>query len=291
MKRIAVVGSVTVDEQVHWNRPPVFQLGGVATYGCLAHGRTGTTALSVCTLGGPWQTDVLAAMRSVGLEARVERSLEATCFRNHLFPDGGRRQELLAVARGISASHLEAGIKDVDVVQLGPVHPGCIGDDALRFLTETSLPMALDVQGYLRSAGPGPVVPSLSPSLEPALCAATLVKADRDEWSFLMDSLGVDEDELMHRCDLTEAVVTNGPDGGYVLIQKRARIPFDAAPVEQTVDTTGAGDVFFSVYISRRLLHGDSIENSCLVAAGAAAAQVAGRFIRPSSLRLSWSAA
>lgn len=122
------------------------------------------------------------------------------------------------------------------------------------------------------------------------LSESVCIAGRKESFGGMIDSGGVDllfcnEDEALQltgRTDLKDAltelsikvptlVVTKGP-GGAIAIENGERISIPAAPVNEVVDTTGAGDLFAAGFLSARC-KGASLER-CLWTGAIAAAEV-----------------
>lgn len=122
------------------------------------------------------------------------------------------------------------------------------------------------------------------------LSESVCIAGRKESFGQMIDSGGVDllfcnEDEALQltgRTDLKNAltdlsikvatlVVTKGPDGA-IAIENGERIAIPAAPVNEVVDTTGAGDLFAAGFLTARC-KGASLER-CLWTGAIAAAEV-----------------
>jgi sugar/nucleoside kinase (ribokinase family) len=59
---------------------------------------------------------------------------------------------------------------------------------------------------------------------------------------------------------------------------------FESTSVSRVCDPTGAGDVFFACYLSKRIVQKQSISAAVCAAAGLAAEQVSGTFLAANAL-------
>ena len=102
----------------------------------------------------------------------------------------------------------------------------------------------------------------------------------------MLDYCGKTLARLMADCEITECVVTEGSHGGCVVDGAGQRTDFKAAPVATVMDQTGAGDVFFAAYLTRRLHRGEASGGAARFAADLAARHVEGVFIEAEALLL-----
>jgi len=132
----------------------------------------------------------------------------------------------------------------------------------------------------------GKVRPGISKDLHEALLACKVIKAERTELQAILDAYQMGIDELMNAYKLSEIVVTNGSEGGRVVLMSGEAVSYKAQRVNHVVDTTGAGDVFFAAYLVSRLHQRHSVGVACKHAALIAARQVQGRYIPEDCLRV-----
>lgn len=286
MSRVAVLGSVTIDEQVHDDGKCVRQVGGVATYGTMAMASAGVRATAVSNIGGPSADRVMGILKRLGVAVSWGRAQCVTAFRNYLHKDGSRTQDLLAMAASIRLSEIEEMLGSVEIVHLGPVHENDIGRDVLDHLPSTRCTVTLDVQGYLRSSELGPIRPHVSRDLPRALAASSIVKADHDEVATMEAVFGKGAAGIAEEFALNEIVVTRGRNGGYVQQRDGNRIEYPGIEVKEITDPTGAGDVFFGMYVVSRCVRGLDVAKACELASRRSAMQVSGRFVRTEDLRI-----
>ncbi len=276
-----MVGSATVDEQSLQGRPLQRQLGGVVTYAGAALAQQGLAPLAVCNLGGAWAATARDRLRQLGIAVEADTTPVMTCFRNTVLADGERLQELVSLARPIDRTLIARALDGLGhpPVHLGPLHGTDIDLDALELLAQRASYVTLDIQGLVRASRRGPVTIERSPYLSSYLRFARVVKASDAELQDLCEFEGCEFSELLRRYDIEELVVTEGSRGGYVVNHLGDRWPYAAVPVPHVVDTTGAGDVFFAVYLAERLHRGRSTSDAAANAAKSAARRVAGLLI------------
>jgi sugar/nucleoside kinase (ribokinase family) len=142
------------------------------------------------------------------------------------------------------------------------------------------------VQGYLRKAVNGRIVPGLSAGLEGALRAAHIIKADEGEMTLMLDNFRESLPGFLQRFRIDEAVITRGSRGASVWTRSGEGCHFAAEAVRRPVSTVGAGDVFFAAYLAAHVYRRLDIDLAAGFAAGVAARQVAGKHIAPASLNL-----
>jgi len=279
-----VVGSATVDCIVQDNAA-VYKSGGVVVYGGLALARQGESVAVCCNLSA-CDSDVVNPLEREGVMLHCGDSLATTSFVNYVDGDA-RRQQMTAAAVPIQLSALSELFGHVKYVVLGPLHPLDISEQVMSFCSNgINAVVCVDVQGFARRVVDGWVEPDIAPQVRSVLAAAQIVKMAREELELLLAWGQCNLVELMRMYSLDEVVVTCGSRGGYICTAAGEETHFSAVNVPQVVDPTGAGDVFFAVYLVERLQRVSTVEWAAERAAEHAAAQVAGRFIRAGELGL-----
>lgn len=287
---ILVVGSAAVDEQVSPEGVVRVQLGGVVTYGAATFVREGLRATAVCNLEARSEPAIRSAFERLGIEVCAGASGSRTGFQNTLLGDGGRRQRIESLADPIGDALVSAALEGIEAphVHLGPLHGADIDAGALAVIAARADLVTLDVQGFVRRGGVGPVRAEATPLLDAALAAAHVVKADEAELDVVLRAYTVDPERLLERFEIQEIVVTAGRAGGYVVGTSGGRDSYRAAFAEHEGDTTGAGDVFFAAYVAARLHRGATSSAAAQHASAVAAQHVAGVLLREGDLKLTF---
>jgi len=268
--QVAVVGSATIDRVVD-DGVEVYKRGGVVMYAGLSFAQLGISTKILSNVAAADEA-MLALLYQRGIEVHTGDSAQTTHFVNYI-AGNARRQELLARASPIVAAQLGPVLADVQHVHLGPLYPGDIETAALAVIA-ADCRVSLDIQGYARQLEGQQIVEQISGDLFPALQRADYIKASAEL------------ERLMADCEITECVVTEGSHGGWVVGQAGQRTDFKAAPVATVMDPTGAGDVFFAAYLTRRLHQGEASGEAARFAADLAARHVEGVFIEAEALLL-----
>jgi sugar/nucleoside kinase (ribokinase family) len=280
---VAVVGSVTIDRIIE-NGKTSERLGGVVTYGGLTFQRLGVQTAIVTNLAEAHYglLDVLAAE---GVAVHTGRSRLTTHFVNRT--DGDWREQLMPEAADpITAGQLKPLLPDIRHFHAGPLHPGDMDPEAVALMAESKHLVSLDVQGYLRRAEKGRIVPAVSEGLEGALRAAHIIKCDEEELALMLHHYRASLPGFLQRFRIDEAVITRGSRGASVWTRSGEGYHFGAEPVRRPVSTIGAGDVFFAAYLVSHIYRRLDIDRAATFAAGLAAKQVGGKHLAPGLLDL-----
>ena len=277
---VCVIGSASLDTNVA-KGACAQKIGGVATYGGVTFQKSGIEALVISNVARD-DRKWFKRCAAMGLTWAFGDTPATTRFVN-CYDRDARRQTIRTRALPIRAEQVRSVIERAAHVHLGPLHPLDIARAGIEALAGFDGFVSLDVQGYLRTAPSGEVVPSVSGRLNRALAAARVIKADASEMEAMLTRFGTDAVGLLRRFGVGEAVITEGRRGGSVVLESGEVFTFPACPAPRVADPTGAGDVFFAAYLARRHHAGAGVAEACDHAARIAARQVSGRFI-PDSL-------
>jgi len=283
MNRVLIIGSATID-RVEQHGISAVKMGGVVTYAGITFRKHGlhTTALSNIAAQ---DVALFRILRQQDIQLFNGVTKTTTRFVNCVDGDG-RWQEMPVRAAPINAGQLQYAIRGVDHIHLGPLHPLDVEREILRLAPRKGIWVTLEVQGYVRRVEKGKVRPGISEDLHEALLACTVFSAERTELQVILDAYQMRVDELMNAYKLSEIVVTNGSEGGCVVLMSGEVVSYKARRVNHVVDTTGAGDVFFAAYLVSRLHQRRSVRIACKHAALVAARHVQGRYIPEDYLRV-----
>ena len=282
MAQVAVIGPATIDRVVD-DGVEVYKRGGVVMYAGLSFAQLGISTRVLSNVAAADEA-MLALLCQRGIEVHTGDSAQTTHFVNYI-AGNARRQELLARASPIVAAQLGPVLADVQHVHLGPLYPGDIETAALAVIA-ADCRVSLDIQGYARQLAEQQIVEQISGDLFPALQRADYIKASAEELKLVLDYYGKTLERLLADCEITECVVTEGSHDGCVVDGAGQRMDFKAAPVAAVMDPTGAGDVFFAAYLTRRLHRGEASGVAARFAADLAARHVEGVFIEAEALLL-----
>ena len=282
-KGIGIVGSTTIDKIITEDHS-FLNLGGVTTYAGITYRRNGIPAFIISNIAEQ-DLEVIQKLHAEDILFFSAKSDYSTHFVNYNRGDL-RYQELLQQARSIKIGQIQAIFNRVDALHLGPLHPLDIETEALRSLHDANLKVFLDVQGYTRKVIDKKVYQSVSLQMPVALTLAHIAKANKYEFTAILNFFHMTSAELMRHFKIEEFVVTLGKKGGFVQTQSGETFHYDAALIKTLIDPTGAGDVFLAAYIASRFADGKDIPEACINAAEIAARQVAGKYITSDKLSL-----
>ena len=280
---VLVVGSVTIDTIIE-NRKTAERLGGVVTYGGITFRRLGVGTAVVTNIAAA-DRDMLEVLAGEGIAVHAGSSPHTTRFVNETRGDF-RDQRMPEAAGPVSADQVRPFLEQVRHIHAGPLHPDDIEPQALALMGGSKKLVSLDVQGYLRRAEGGRIVPGISASLEGALRVAHIIKADEGELTLTLDHFRESLPGFLQRFRVDEAVVTRGSRGASVWTRAGEGYHFAAETVRRPVSTVGAGDVFFAAYLAAHVYRKLDVDLAAGFAAGVAARQVAGKHITPALLDL-----
>ena len=224
--RCLVIGHV-VRDIVRKGGKAIERLGGGAYYSALALSRF--CEVEVLTSFSELPESWLSELESVG-SLKVIPS-ESTTTYELTYLDGNRR-ELRLLDRASPIEELPDG--NYDAVVINPV-AGEVSPELVRKVVEEFPLAAADLQGFIRSTGPGKV--SYRPFDGSAVRGLKILHADVSEFEYLT-GFSPDAVEVL--------LLSNGPESGRAFLRGRG---YSFRPVRVEVDeSTGAGDVFLGAF-------------------------------------------
>lgn len=286
-KRIAVIGSTTIDKIVQKDRS-WFKIGGATTYAGITYSRHGIKTLAVTNIAKR-DSEIIQKLRKEKIRVYNGQTETTTRFINYLDNDN-RRQKITQRAAPICCTQLRNALGGSNMVHLGPLHPSDIDKPAIQSLNKGDRYVILDAQGFVRSVEKEVVYPAVSTRLSAALKISNLVKASIHEYKAIIDFYQVDLSELMRRFKINEFIVTSGEKGGFVktilgeTFQYQASKASKAASVNSIKDSTGSGDIFLAAYVISRILKHQTIVDASQYAAKLVARHIEENYIEPKTL-------
>ena len=297
-KGIGVVGSTTIDEIVSPDQR-IKKIGGATAYAGITYSRHAVNTIVISNLA-PVDHEIIKRLEREKLTVFTGKTDRTTHFINHIEGDppstalrtvspstalrtvslsNGRRQEVFNRARPILLRHLLPALKHVDALHLSPLHPDDIEPKLLTELPQFGLKVFIDIQGYTRKVIKKDVSAAVSRHLPDALKVADIIKANEFEIKLVLEYFQKDLPQIMKTFQINEAVITLGEKGGWVESAAGERFEYNARRVDNAIDSTGAGDVFFAAYLLSRFIENRNIARACQYAAVIAARQVEGSYI------------
>lgn len=282
-KGIAVIGSTTIDKIIDRNRSWL-KAGGVTLYSGITYSRHDIKTLAITNIADR-NPQIIDRLRKQRILVYNGQTRQTTHFINDI-RSGKRRQKNPQRAAPISRRQILDHVKAVRFVHLGPLHPKDIVIGAIKSLKELELDVILDIQGLVRRVENGNVYPVVSQHLSDALSVSQIVKANKHEYTVMLNYFQTDLTVLMRRFKIREFIVTAGAGGGFVKEPTAEAIPYAAAAVKFRGDSTGAGDIFLAAYVVAHLFKRQPIADACKYAAKLVARQIEGNYIKKDDLCL-----
>ncbi len=273
---VVLVGHIVIDTVVRGRRRWQ-SLGGTVVYGAFAALRSEARPLILSKVGEDFPDEYFLFLSRSGIDlthVRVARGSRTTRFK--LTYRNGER-ELVLQSRADDITAYDVGLAELGgkVAIVGPVI-GEVGLDALEAVRSKASLVALDLQGFLRVAEVrGAVKLVRSEKAVRALAYADVVHADADEAAVLTGMQPPEAAVWIAQRGPRVALVTVGHRGAYVATRDELMYVPSFEP-SQVVDTTGAGDVFLTVFTAEHA-RGASVEEAAAMAAAASSFRVEGQ--------------
>lgn len=272
---VLLVGPVTRDRNRVAGGPVAERPGGSALYAAAALAGLGHPVTLVTKLAARDRRALLAPLEAAGVRVYAAAAHATTAFDNAYAADGARAQRVRRVAPPILPRDLAPALAGgVPAVQLGPLLREDLPAETVRAARAGSGWLALDVQGLVRRLAAGRV--RRQGLADPELLGlADVLKADLAE---AQAATGLARPRAaarrLARLGRGEAVVTLGAEGALIVQGKQVihlpALPPPGAAGTGARDTTGCGDSFLAVYLSRRL-QGDAPADAGALAVAAGA--------------------
>ncbi|MBN1779663.1 hypothetical protein JW948_00925 [bacterium] len=278
---ILIAGSATRDENIV-RGARYHKIGGVPVYAGLTWRLCGVKTLIVSNIADR-DEPVHRLFSGLGFDLPSGTTQRTTSFINSYDGDN-RSQSMPHAAETIMPDQIIGAWGETAHIHLGPLHPQDLSPD-IYGLDFGSRLVFLDVQGLTRAVRHGRIVPAVFPEIEKALTAAHFIKTDESELNLILEYLQIPVTRMASMFHIQEIIETRAHTGG-VVHSSDASYFFDAAPKQEIIDTTGAGDVFFAAYLNERIFHHKNIQESCKQAARLAAHHIEGQWIQSDLLIL-----
>jgi len=209
-------------------------------------------------------------LTDLAIQQKGGRGTKTTSFAIHVKGDG-RDMRLLSTSERIEVEHLQfleaqsSGFRGH--LHLGPLFGNDINVDAIEYLQRLGFVLGIDIQGFVRKIEGDKIVTAPHADLSRIVKACDYLKADVEELACVLDHLKLDTaEELVRKFNVEELVVTAASKGGTVYTRDAWTISYKPEEPELPDDSTGAGDVFFATYLTRRLKDKWTIKESCKAA-------------------------
>ena len=234
-----VVGALSRDLLIGSDGSTQLRSGGGVHHGGITLARLGSSVRVVTRVHPEDEEDLPAPLRAEGVEVLALPSDATTTYVNqyHARED---RHELKVASDPIAPEDVPRGWREVDLVQLSPLHQNDIAPETVAELHGLK---GFDVQGLLRGRGSEGLraLPSYLENVD-------VVQVSESDLSGLLggQSLG----HFVQRYDVKEMIVTRGSRGATLVTEKGAT----EVPARGVAggDPVGAGDVFLASYLFLR---------------------------------------
>lgn len=274
-KNVCIVGSTTIDYVIQ-NEQKITQLGGVTTYAGLTFQKHGLHPIIISNIAPP-DKQIIDFFRKQRITFHTNKTEKTTTFINRY--DGDQRmQDLPVCAAPISTAQVLQYLDRIGLIHLGPLHPEDIDPKLYSSIPKNKI-VSCDLQGLVRSVEKGKIHLKSSAHIKKALACSDMIKVDAQELNTILNDLNISLAQLQKQFNVKEIVITKGKSGGTVVTASGEEIHYDSSPATKIIDTTGAGDVFFAVYLVARLYQKQKLSESCRCASSVAAKQISGNYI------------
>lgn len=257
--RIGVIGALTID--VNRSRGGSYSyMGGGGFYSSLSLSRIGVETVLFTAYGPDMNPEWVESLKQKGVEVYVTELDRSILFEN-VYQDSSRIQKTsgepsrkIVVERsrliGFEAIHVTPVLNEVD-------------HSFFKEFKEADFRLSVDAQGFIRTSGVDGCVKHVKRMLpEDALSRVDYVHMNVDEQFFFLNR---DVKELFEINPRMIVELTNSEHGS-MIVYKQGCFYMPVFSVE-TLDPTGAGDVYAAVFLAKHLETGSLLESSLYAAA------------------------
>ncbi|MBO3833359.1 MAG: hypothetical protein FGF51_08300 [Candidatus Brockarchaeota archaeon] len=257
--RIGVVGALTID--VNRSRGGSYSyMGGGGFYSSLSLSRIGVETVLFTAYGPDMNPEWVEGLKRKGVEVYATELDRSILFEN-VYQDSNRIQKSsgepsrrIVVDRsrltGFDAAHVTPVLNEVD-------------QRVFKELEETGCRVSIDAQGFIRTSGVDGSVHHVKRMLpENALSRVNYIHMNVDEQLFFLNR---DVKELFEINPGMIVELTNSEHGS-MIVYKQGCFFMPIVEVE-TLDPTGAGDVYAAVFLAKHLETGSLLESSLYASA------------------------
>ncbi len=264
--------TLTVGHITHDHYDEGFVAGGCAYYGAKVHARLSGATHLVAVVGDDFSCDAEVA----DLDATLTRRGQTTVFANYYPPGKPRVQLLEALAPPVTPDMAPAGWLNADLIHLAPVL-GELDLLAWKKAVDDGL-LAINIQGWIK--GPGPEIDTAAlEDFQHRGANRVAHRVTQQRWEVTEDDFrGVDiaclsEEDVIDQPGLLDKLVRAVPIVAFTRGERGSTIYVDGEPTDvgvyaaDTVDPTGAGDVFAASFTHRIAAGADPIDAARFAAA------------------------
>jgi sugar/nucleoside kinase (ribokinase family) len=246
---VAALGHITRD--VVEGAPP--RPGGGVFYAARALARLGADAHVQASCSAEDRAILLPPLEAFGLPVTWQESSTTTAYSFHY--EGDRRimwQD--AVGDPWTPQQALDGAADATWIDVCALTRTDFPPDTLAALDPGGRQLLVDLQGLVRTATVGPL--RTDADIGDVLKYVEILKLNDEEATTLVGSA---EPELLHSLGVPEVILTLGSQGAWVVTPALVEhVP--AAPVDGSVDPTGAGDTYSVSYLVQRAAGAEPVE-------------------------------
>ncbi|NHV99369.1 MAG: hypothetical protein HA496_06915 [Thaumarchaeota archaeon] len=257
--RIGVVGALTID--VNRSRGGAYSyMGGGGFYSSLSLSRMGVETVLFTAYGPDMNQEWVESLKKRGIKVYAVELERSILFEN-VYQDSSRLQK----ASGEPSRKIfidRSRLAGFDAVHVTPVLNE-VDQSVFKELEEAGCKVSIDAQGFIRTCGVDGIVHQVKRMLpDDALSRVNYVHMNVDEQFFFLNH---DVKELFEINPGMIVELTNSEHGSMV-VYKHGCFYMPVFSVE-TLDPTGAGDVYAAVFLAKHLETGSLVEASIYASA------------------------
>ncbi|MGQ9721703.1 MAG: PfkB family carbohydrate kinase [Candidatus Jordarchaeum sp.] len=273
---LVVIGHIAKDIIIR-EGSPTFLTGGASFYASIAARKMGGNVGVVSKIGRDLDENSLFVFNEMGIQTFILKTDGfTTSFEIEHLPNS-RRLRLIERCAPILFEEIPDNFLDAQSILVSPIAREISPDFMKKISRKTDSVLAIDLQGFVRKFGEnGNVYYDFWNEGEQILPLVDIVKSSKREALTSMNCNNIyDAAQEILSFGPEIVIITMGEEGVYIRGKENLIITPKSRP-EKVVETTGAGDIFFGVFLLEYIRTKD-VKNSGNIATNVATKSVAGK--------------
>ncbi|MDD1778584.1 MAG: carbohydrate kinase family protein, partial [Candidatus Helarchaeota archaeon] len=262
---IYIIGHLCIDQVIMRGKKQPISMGGTAAFSSIVCSMLAPSEkVSVISKIGPDYPDTFLEMLK---NAKVDTTQvsrvknQTTRYVLEYYGNDARELTLKTVCAPITIEDLKDNLADAKLLYFGPIANEIPAETIIEAKEQTKALVALDVQGIIRHRDPqGKLSFRSSAKIDEMLPYVDIIKLDLTEAQTITGSSKMQGIfSYLRNLGVKTAIVTKG-QAGSVLFNDGVVIKIPSIVLKTIYNTTGAGDCFFSSFLTNYLENKDALQ-------------------------------
>jgi len=262
---IYIIGHLCIDQIIVLGKKQPISMGGTAAFSSIVCSRLAASEkVSVVSKIGPdYPDNFLEMLKNAKVDtAQVSRvKNQTTRYVLEYYSNDARELTLKTVCAPITIEDLKHNLDDAKLLYFGPIANEIPAETIIKAKEQTKALVALDVQGIIRHRDPqGKLSFRSSEKIDEMLPYVDIIKLDLTEAQTITGSSKIKGIfSYLRNLGVKTAIVTKG-QAGSVLFNDGIVVKIPSIVLKTIYNTTGAGDCFFSSFLTNYLENKDALQ-------------------------------